>query len=163
MKAQSVPPVPPLPHTYLHHIAVQTTDLDNCTAWYRDFLGCRRTWATDRFSDLTVSRLPGIVRMAELVHGDTRFHLFERAASGEGRPHPHETQFQHVCMAVDSPDALRRWRGHWSELARSGRYEFSLPDPPTDVVMDDDGVESFYCLDVNGLEFEFTHVPATAS
>ncbi len=154
MKAQPVPPPPPLPHTFLHHIAVQTTDLDNCTTWYRDFLGCRRTWATDRFSDLTVSRLPGIVRMAELARGDTRFHLFERAASGEGRRPP-------ARDAVPARLHGRRLPGRTAPLARPlvgtgpfrSRYEFSLPDPPTDIVMDDDGVESFYCLDVNGLEF----------
>ena len=32
----------------------------------------------------------------------------------------------------------------------------------TDIVTDKDGVQSFYCRDVNGLEYEFTYDPAAA-
>ncbi|MFI0242904.1 VOC family protein [Streptomyces sp. NPDC016845] len=143
----------------LHHIGVQTTDLDNCASWYEDFFGCRRTWSTNVFSPLTLHRLPGITRMLEMALGDTRFHLFERVAAGTGPPESNPAQFQHVCMAVADSARLRAQRTVWCELYASGRYAFSLPDPPSDIVIDDDGVESFYCLDVNGLEFEFAHLP----
>ncbi len=93
-----------------------------------------------------------------MLVGDVRFHLFDR--DGCGKPPPAEArQFQHLCMAVDSPDGLREMRRRWIELRDSGRYRFAVPDGPTDVVTDADGVQSFYAYDVNGLEFEFTYVP----
>jgi hypothetical protein len=60
---------------------------------------------------------------------------------------------------VNEPGALRELRRRWIELYESGRYLFTVHEPPTDVVTDDDGVQSFYAFDVNGLEFEFTYVP----
>ncbi|WP_285761510.1 VOC family protein [Nocardiopsis ansamitocini] len=144
----------------MHHIAIQTTDLANCTSWYQDFFGCRATWSTDEFSELTRERLPGITRMAEVVVGATRFHLFERISPAPHGAGANATEFQHLCMAVESPAALDAWRRKWTELHRSGRYAFLRADPPSETVVDKDGVESFYCLDVNGLEFEFTYVPA---
>lgn len=70
-----------------------------------------------------------------------------------------EVQFQHLCVAVDSADELSVWRDKWLTLHHSGRYRFLVGTRPTEIVVDDEGVRSFYCLDVNGLEFEFTHVP----
>src|SRR6266498_3899672 len=106
----------PAPVPRLHHVAVQTNDLDNCASWYQDFFGCRPSWSLDTFSDLTRSRLPGIVRLVELVVGDIRVHLFERP--GRDAPHPGDSvvQFQHVCMATNSGDELRAWRQRWSQL-----------------------------------------------
>ena len=146
-----------------HHVAVQTTDLDNCVAWYRDFFGCRPAWTLSTFSDLTRSRLPGITRLTEMVVGDFRVHIFERDPERAGQDHPDprgaKTQFQHICMRVGSPEELVRWREHWDDLFESGRYNFTLPDQPTKIARDDDGVNSFYALDVNGLEYEFTYIP----
>jgi len=147
----------------LHHIAVQTSDLTNCSAWYRDFLGCAPTWSTDRFSELTTRRLPGVGRITEMYANGLRFHLFERAGGAHPGPADNRVQFQHVCLEVGSAAELRAWRARWLELAASGRYAFARPDPATEIVVDDDGVESFYCLDVNGLEFEFTYAPGGAS
>jgi catechol 2,3-dioxygenase-like lactoylglutathione lyase family enzyme len=147
-----------VPQTRFHHVGIQTNDLDNCVSWYEDFLGCRRVWSLDRFSQLTRSRLPGIRTLTELALGDVRLHLFER----RGRiPDPTEStiQFQHFCLCVNEPGALRELRRRWIELYESGRYLFTVHEPPTDVVTDDDGVQSFYAFDVNGLEFEFTYVP----
>ncbi|NYI04683.1 VOC family protein [Allostreptomyces psammosilenae] len=146
----------------LHHVAVQTWDLDNCTAWYQDFLGCRATWSTSTFSELTRGRLPGITRMTEVTLGTTRFHLFERTGDDGATP-AGAAQFQHVCLAAHTPEALRGWRERWLALHSSGRYDFRRPEPPTPVVVDDRGVQSFYCLDVNGLEFEFTYEPPPAA
>ncbi len=70
-------------------------------------------------------------------------------------------QFQHLCLSVASPAELSLWRNRWDALYESGRYAFLRPDQPTEIVVDADGVRSFYCFDVNGLEFEFTHVPGT--
>ncbi|MFI6576653.1 VOC family protein [Nocardiopsis sp. NPDC050513] len=152
-----MPTQPPAPH--LHHIALQTFDLDNCISWYQDFLGCRPTWSTDRFSDLTRDRLPGITRMAEVTVSGTRFHLFERGGPEAPDARRSAPQFQHVCMAVPSSEELRAWRTRWFEVRDSGRHTFLGSEEPTGIVVDDDLVESFYCLDVNGLEFEFSHVP----
>lgn len=145
----------------LHHLAVETADLPNCVAWYTDFFGGVVSWTLDTFSDLTRQRLPGITRLTEVVAAGTRFHLFTRSAA-YAHPSPDTLAFQHVCMTVDSPADLRMWRERWQRLYGSKRYVFARPDPPTHIVVDDDGVGSFYAYDVNGLEYEFTHVPATA-
>jgi hypothetical protein len=60
---------------------------------------------------------------------------------------------------VASSEELAALRQRWLDLYRSGRYTFALEDQPTDVVVDSDGVESFYAPDPNGLELEFTFVP----
>jgi catechol 2,3-dioxygenase-like lactoylglutathione lyase family enzyme len=141
-----------------HHIGIQTNDLDNCVTWYEAFLGCRRAWSLDRFSELTRSRLPGIRTLTEMVVGDLRLHVFERP----GRmPDPTEsaTQFQHLCLYVDTAESLITFRRRWIDLFASGRYTYARDDQPTEVVTDDDGIQSFYAYDVNGLELEFTYVP----
>lgn len=154
---EELPAQPPAPR--FHHIGIQTADVANCTAWYTDFLGCRPAWTLDRFSELTLSRLPGITTLTELVVGDLRLHVFERPGvpirSGESR-----VAFQHFCLHVDDPEGLDPLRRRWIELFGSGRYTFASTEQPTEVVVDDDGVHSFYALDVNGLELEFTHVPS---
>ncbi|HKF76400.1 MAG TPA: VOC family protein [Candidatus Dormibacteraeota bacterium] len=143
-----------------HHVAIQTADLDNSAAWYEAFLGFSAAWSLSTFSELTHSRLPGIQRLAELVLGEIRVHLFER--QGHPAPPPGESlvQFQHLCFAVAAAADMATLRQRWLDLYESGRFAFAVPDPPTDVVVDGDGVQSFYALDPNGLELEFTHVPA---
>jgi hypothetical protein len=148
--------------TRVHHLAVETANLDNSIAWYTDFFSGTVSWTLDRFSELTRSRLPGIVNLAEVVAGRTRFHLFTRdldTGAAYARPVPDMLQFQHVCMGCDSADEVAGWRRRWTELYESGRYSFARPDPATEVVVDSDGVSSFYAYDVNGLEYEFTHDP----
>jgi len=140
-------------------VGVQTNDLDNSESWYHDFFQCHRTWSLSTFSDLTLQRLPGIRRLSELVVGDVRVHLFERPGHPAVQPGTSITQFQHVCVAVDTPEDLTVFRERWIELFESGRYTYALPDEPTEIVVDADGVQSFYTYDVNGLEFEFTYVP----
>jgi len=144
----------------LHHIAIQTRDLENSKAWYGDFFGCHVSWSLSSFSPLTLSRLPGIVSLVEMAVGDIRFHLFER--NGDCVPHSaaNGIQFQHICIAVDSHSELASWRQRWLDLFASGRYVFALRDAPTEIVVDADGVESFYAFDVDGLEFEVTFVPS---
>jgi catechol 2,3-dioxygenase-like lactoylglutathione lyase family enzyme len=139
-------------------MGIQTDDLDNSVAWYEDFLGCRRAWSLDRFSELTRGRLPGIRMLTELVVGDTRLHLFERPGKA-AIPAESATQFQHFCFRVGAAAELVALRQRWLELYESGRYSFALDEQPTDIVTDDDGVRSFYAYDVNGLEFEFTYLP----
>jgi catechol 2,3-dioxygenase-like lactoylglutathione lyase family enzyme len=156
-------PAPSLITPSFHHIGVQTTDLDNCLSWYQDFFGARPVWTLTRFSELTLKRLPGIARLSEMVLGNMRLHLFERAAEGTGQhnpwPYHSDTQFQHLCLQVASSEELARWRQRWRPLYDSGRYVFALPEQPTEIIRDSDRVESFYCLDVNGLEYEFTYIP----
>jgi catechol 2,3-dioxygenase-like lactoylglutathione lyase family enzyme len=154
-------PAQPAPVPRFHHVGIQTNDLDNSISWYQDFFGCRPSWSLITFSELTRSRLPGITRLVELVIGDVRVHLFERAgrptpSRGGGRAGDSPVQFQHVCMAADSGSDLLEWRRRWQELFVSGRYTFALGDQPTEIVTDLDGTQSFYAFDVNGLEFEFT-------
>ncbi|AYN38234.1 VOC family protein [Streptomyces dangxiongensis] len=156
-------PKPPgrVPRAGLHHLAVETADLDNCVAWYTDFFGGTAAWTLDIFSDLTRGRLPGITRLTEVTAAGTRFHVFTRSAA-YAPPHPDTLQFQHVCMTAGSASELTEWRDRWQQLFASGNYVFARPEPPTEIVVDDDGVSSFYAYDVNGLEYEFTHIPAEA-
>ena len=153
----------PLRAPRMHHIAIQTRNLENCRAWYQDFFGCHVSWSLSTFNELTLSRLPGITQLTELVVGDLRFHLFERDSNGLHDLTIGAVQFQHVCMSVNSHRELDDWRNRWLDLFASGRYKFALPDPPTDMVVDERGIENFYAFDVNGLEFEFTYVPRGAS
>jgi catechol 2,3-dioxygenase-like lactoylglutathione lyase family enzyme len=143
----------------LHHIAVQTADFDRSVAWYGEFFGCDLAWTLTSFSELTRSRLPGITELAELTLGSTRFHVFSRGTGLELPPPPDTQQFQHVCLKVQSADALRKRRDDWQAIYESGRYVFTIPEPATEIVTDDDGVQSFYCRDINGMEFEFTYIP----
>lgn len=155
--------MPPPAAPRLHHIAVQTADLANCVAWYREYFGCRPTWSTDVFSPLTRSRLPGIVAMAELEADGVRFHVFEYDDGVDGAagaaPPPAGPRFQHVCLVASSSAELRARHRRWWDVFESGRFAFARSEGPTEVVVDEGGVESFYFYDVNGLEFEFTHVP----
>ncbi|HEY0452973.1 VOC family protein [Actinophytocola sp.] len=149
-----------VPSSRLHHVGVQTVDLDNSIAWYRDFFGCRPTWTAEKFSAVTRDRLPGIVRLTEVVVGDFRLHLFERPSRGHDDD---RVQFQHLCVAVGSTEELAAWRARWFALHSCGHYAFARPGTPTEIVVDDRDVRSFYCFDVNGLEFEFTHIPGEAA
>jgi len=148
-----------IPRPQFHHIGIQTNDLENSLSWYQDFLGLQARWSLSKFSQLTHSRLPGIRQLVEISIGGLRLHLFEREGRPAGDPGESVTQFQHVCLAVDSPGELVTLRDRWIGLFENGHYSFALTDQPTEVVTDDDGVQSFYAYDVNGLEFEFTYAP----
>lgn len=141
----------------LHHIAVETADLDNCVAWYNAFFGGSVEWSLDTFSKLTRDRLPGITRLTEIRAAGLRFHIFSRDLTYQPLA-PDMVQFQHVCLAVDSPQELAAWRARWQQLHASGNYTFARDEPATEIVIDTDQVSSFYAYDVNGLEFEFTHI-----
>ncbi|HUZ39565.1 MAG TPA: VOC family protein [Streptosporangiaceae bacterium] len=145
-----------------HHIGIQTNDLDNSVRWYTDFHGAERVWTLDVFSELTRRRLPGIRELTEMAIGPVRVHLFERAGHTFD-PAESAVGFQHFCFGVAAPEQLEVIRRRWIELYASGRYTFALDEQPTEIVTDDDGVQSFYVYDVNGLEFEFTYVPSDAS
>jgi catechol 2,3-dioxygenase-like lactoylglutathione lyase family enzyme len=147
-----------VPAPRFHHVGVQTNDLDNAVLWYQDFFGCRPSWSMNTFSELTRRRLPGIVRLTEMIMGDIRIHLFERPGRGACDPGSSQVQFQHVCLAAGSGDEVLFWRLRWLELFTSGRYTFAFDDQPTEIVTDADGTQSFYALDVNGLEFEFSYL-----
>jgi catechol 2,3-dioxygenase-like lactoylglutathione lyase family enzyme len=151
-------PAGPLVHSAgLHHIAVETADLDNCVSWYTAFFGASTAWSLDTFSDLTHSRLPGITRLTEIHAVGLRFHIFSRDIDYR-TPAPDILQFQHVCLAVESPEALNNWRERWQHLYTFGDFTFARDERATEIVIDQDQVSSFYAYDVNGLEFEFTHV-----
>ncbi len=145
-----------------HHVGIQTGNLDNAALWYQAFLQCAPSWTLREFSELTQARLPGTRELRELVYGTMRFHLFERP--GEPAPLPQQSLagFQHLCLSVEAPEDLVALRERWIRLYRSGEFSFALPDQPTDIVVDADGVQSFYAYDVNGVEFEFTYVPEAA-
>ncbi|OLZ43653.1 dioxygenase [Amycolatopsis keratiniphila subsp. nogabecina] len=143
----------------VHHVGVQTDHFENCLNWYLDFFEAEQIWQLDRFSRLTLRRLPGIRRLTEVTAGGVRFHLFDRVTHTGKTPSPDDFLFQHVCLVVDGAEELSRIRLRWLKLYKSGRYKFMLPDPPTEIVTDADGIQSLYLFDVNGLEFEFTYVP----
>jgi catechol 2,3-dioxygenase-like lactoylglutathione lyase family enzyme len=143
----------------LHHIAVQTDDLEASIAWYREFFGAEVVWALDTFSELSRSRLPGLSGLAEIVVGGLRFHLFTRGPEHRHVPAADTNQFQHVCIAVRSPEQLRGWHTKWNAVRESSGYTFLRDTPATEIVVDADGVASFYACDINGVEFEFTYAP----
>jgi catechol 2,3-dioxygenase-like lactoylglutathione lyase family enzyme len=142
-----------------HHVGIQTTDLANAAAWYHAFIGCEPAWTLRTFSELTQSRLAGIRELMELPVGDFRLHLFERPGRPAEPPGSPVVQFQHLCLALTDPAELVELRQRWIELYDSGKFTFALPEQPTEIVIDEDGVQSFYAYDVNGLEFEFTYAP----
>jgi catechol 2,3-dioxygenase-like lactoylglutathione lyase family enzyme len=150
------------PKPRFHHVGIQTNDLENSVRWYEDFLGCERAWTLDRFSDLTLQRLPGIRALTEMVVGDVRIHLFERPGRASD-PAESAVRFQHFCFHLSAGEDLVTVRRRWTDLYESGRYTFALDEQPTDIVTDSDGVQSFYAYDVNGLEFEFTSMPSGMS
>jgi catechol 2,3-dioxygenase-like lactoylglutathione lyase family enzyme len=146
-----------------HHVGIQTADMDNCVSWYREFFGAEVNWSLEEFSDLTRSRLPGIVRLVEIAVAGLRFHVFQREGSGEAISRANVPQFQHICVSAGSREAVEVWRRRYVDLFDSGDYAFEVSEPATFVDVDSGGVASFYCYDVNGLEFEFTHVPGGAA
>jgi catechol 2,3-dioxygenase-like lactoylglutathione lyase family enzyme len=138
----------------VHHVGVQTADLDRSVAWYRAFLGAEVVWSLEDFSATTLGRLPGIRRLVEIAAGDVRLHLFEREAAeapdAAGRP----VSFQHVCLAVRRREDLDRFRERAVELTRAGGHPFARGDEPTEIETDAAGISSFYVFDVDGLELE---------
>jgi catechol 2,3-dioxygenase-like lactoylglutathione lyase family enzyme len=146
------------------HIGIQTQDLGQSIAWYRDFFGVQPTWTLDRFSDLSKERLPGMTKLTEVRLGDLAFHLFERKGTDEEvLPGGNIAQYQHVCLTVRTAEELPQWRRLWLDLYHSGRYEFHRDELPSDVVQDDDGMLSLYLFDPNGLEFELQWMPEVTS
>jgi len=158
--ARKLPVAQPAPAGLaFHHIAVQTGDLDGSISWYRAFFGAELTWTLDTFSDLSVERLPGLSGLAEVNAGELRFHLFTRGAEHGTPPPADNNQFQHVCIEVRSREDLRTWHTRWHAVRSSAAYTFVREEQATDIVIDSDGVESFYAFDINGVEFEFTFLP----
>ncbi|MGP4001145.1 VOC family protein [Streptomyces sp. 8N706] len=142
-----------------HHVAVQTGDLEASIAWYQAFFGAEVAWTLNTFSDLSMERLPGLSGLAELTAGGLRFHIFTRGAEHGYPPPTDNNQFQHVCIEVRTSEELRSWHARWHSVRESAAYTFVRDEPATDIVVDSDGVESFYAFDVNGVEFEFTYLP----
>lgn len=144
---------------HVHHIGVQTADIDATLEWYTEFFQRGTTnWTLDRFSELTRSRLPGISRLVEFQIDNVRFHFYDREHIDQDARVP-GPMFQHCGLAVPSADALPRYRQRWFEVARSGRFTAPLWSDPSEVVFDQDGVGSLYVEDINGLEIELTYIP----
>jgi hypothetical protein len=113
----------------------------------------------ETFSPFSVRRLPGLSRVTELAADGLRFHLFTCDGGRHEPPEPQLNQFQHVCISVDSPEALRARRERWFELLPAYRDLFAHPEPATEIDIDARGAHSFYARDINGLEYEFTYLP----
>ena len=147
----------------VHHIGVQTADIDATLEWYAQFFeGGKKNWTLDRFSKLTLSRLPGISRLVEFQIDGVRFHFYDREGIDQD-PRVPGPEFQHCGLAVASADELTRYRERWFELARSGRFTAPHWSDPSEVVFDEDGVGSLYVEDINGLEIELTYIPDDAA
>ncbi len=142
----------------IHHIAIQTADLDNSTEWYVDFFDGQVTHTVDKFMPLIAQRLPGISKLVEVTVGGIRFHLFTRGTEYDQLPLSDPMQFQHICMSVESAESLRAWRSRWQQMYSSGRYTFALPaSQTTEIITDPQDAQSFYAFDPNGLEYEFVY------
>ena len=142
-----------------HHIAIQTKDMINCVSWYQEFFGCKKNWSLNKFSNLTLTRLPGIRELVELEIGNIKLHIFDRESVSDNLIPEQAAQFQHFCITVPQKSDLVQYREKWDRLAESGRFHFAKWEAPSDIVIDSDGVASLYLLDVNGLEFELCYIP----
>ena len=150
----------PAPSTLaFHHVAVQTPDLRASIAWYKEFFGAEVSWTLETFSDLSMERLPGLSGVAEVTAGGLRFHLFSCGPKYDAPPPPDVSQFQHVCVEVRSREELSAWHARWHAVRESGDHAFAREALASDIVVDGDGVLSFYAFDINGVEFEFTCFP----
>jgi catechol 2,3-dioxygenase-like lactoylglutathione lyase family enzyme len=147
----------------VHHVAIESTCLDECVRWYREFLGCEQNWTLSTFSDVTTQRLPGIARLVEIAAGDLRLHVFERLRDPAAGRTATVGPVQHVCVAVSSPEELAQHRQRWLELYPGYQAAFASDDPPTDVLIDGDGSQSFYAYDINGVELEFCYDPGATA
>ncbi|NSC25604.1 VOC family protein [Streptomyces albus subsp. chlorinus] len=147
----------------IHHVAVQTDDVESTVKWYEEFLGATVEWTLSAFSPLTRSRLPGIEKLVELKVGTVRFHVFDRAGHTRRGPDPRGYQFQHIGITVDSHDDLVELRKRWWRARERQDLTWARDEPPSDIVTDDDGMQSLYVLDPNGLEMEFIHFSGQAS
>ena len=139
----------------VHHVAIESTCLDECILWYAEFLGCELNWTLSTFSEVTSQRLPGIERLVEIAAGDLRLHVFERRRDAAPQRPVTAGPVQHVCLVVASAAELARQRERWLELFPAYRAAFASDDPPTEVLVDADGSRSFYANDINGVELEF--------
>lgn len=143
-----------------HHVAILTADLESSIRWYKEFYGCDVSWTLSTFSSLTERRIPGITSLAELTVCGIRFHIFTRGPEYNA-PTPLEVnQFHHICLAVPSLEELRSWRERWLAISDAGIYSYVRQDQATEIVIDSEGVHSFYAHDINGVEYEFTFEPA---
>ncbi|MFE7676745.1 VOC family protein [Streptomyces albidoflavus] len=151
---------PPQLRGGIHHVGIQTADMESSIAWYSHFFGCTSSWTMDGgFSALSHLRLPGISKLTELVVADVRFHLFTCGGGPHEPPPATVNRFQHVCLGVSSLNELRKWRAHWFALFDSGQYNFVTAEPASEIDVDADGMCSFYAYDPNGCEFEFSYFP----
>ncbi|MFI5778985.1 VOC family protein [Nocardia sp. NPDC051570] len=146
-----------------HHLAIQTDDVDATITWYREFLGATVEWSLTSFSPLTHARLPGIEKLAELKKGGVRFHIFDRAGHSQDGPDPLGYQYQHVGITVSRPQDLVELRQRWLRVREQIDIRWARDEPPSEIVTDDDGMQSLYVLDPNGLELEFVYFPGAAS
>ncbi|MCA2809718.1 MULTISPECIES: VOC family protein [Cyanophyceae] len=144
------------------HVAIQTHDIENTVKWYKEFFNCQENWALNKFSPLTIKRLPSITQLVELQVGNFRLHIFD-IKDDDGIVPNNVLQYQHFCIEVLTLNELEDLRSRYCEIYQSGRYEFRKNEPATDLVIDDDGMTSFYCYDINGLEFEITYKPSINS
>lgn len=143
----------------IHHVALVTADADNLGAWYHDLFGMRHVWTLVDFSELTMRRLPGIRRIDEWKLGSLRIHLLEVPSAEAASATVKMASYQHICLCLDSVEELIVLRRRWLSLAYSKRFRFFVEANASEVVIDPDGVASFYALDPDGLEWEFTVVP----
>ena len=136
-----------------HHVAAVTRDADVSSAWYQHTFALRPIWTLRSFSPLTKARLPGLTRIDELAVPGLRIHLMEVPGTSVAPDLASFALFQHTCVAVDSRDELRALQ----ERAATAKGSAAAP---TEIVVDNDGVESFYAKDPDALEWEVTWVPA---
>jgi hypothetical protein len=80
-----------------NHVAIQVNNLKNTVEWYKDFFDCKVNWELEKFSLLTIERLPGIRKLVEVESSFFRFHLFDRANLVE-IIESNCLQYQHICF-----------------------------------------------------------------
>ncbi|WP_421336867.1 VOC family protein [Aeromonas veronii] len=130
----------------IDHVGIQLKNLEGAIDWYKYIFNCQVEWELSSFSELTRSRLPGIVKLVELSADSVKLHLFEREVNDGGNS---SSQFQHVAIELASKHCIESIRERVKSCGVDNSYK-SL----SEIVVDNGGVASCYFQDPEGNEFE---------
>lgn len=143
------------------HLAIQipSNKIKNTIDWYTEFFNCKHIWTqSTSFAPLTLSRIPGILKIVELESSFFRFHIFTKEVVNNSTVEEY-TQYHHLGFSVNSSNELLFLIEKWKKLHISKKFVFVEGAYVTDLLIDAIGIESIYFTDVNGLEYEVTYIP----
>ncbi len=98
----------------LHHVALTVSDLDRAQEFWTQQLGLQLLMRTETFCALMTGS-DGLQALFLTTHEDTREGPFSEFTVG----------LDHVCLTVDSAEALAAWRRHLEERRVAHSYQRS--------------------------------------